>query len=398
LNFVLPAEVTDAAIGAERGGTGLTMNLEVFPVDQWDAMRNPDGIWNEVNSRDNAFQLQLENARREVLRVRLVRVAMLGAPAPSRADARRAIEEVGRVLPFSEIDVDVESEFYYSGTTATIDADFLGFDVIDEDLDQCQVLWLQLYEAYGLNSDAILVGLVPQAIDPCQGLGWAVPNLEILREARGRRLTFVGGIAHSRMPDYSAGDDWGRVAILAMEIMHAYNDARHVSNLHGEDGGCPLTEGAGGALIDFVSDAVGLGVDVSCFKPEVHPHGTIGSYPPTVVRIGRPGDVSGTLLGGTRIFGNLGGFGVRIDPDGASSRLTMYDPCPTGPLDLSDPLAVLRQRIDPSSGYLCDLPGPDDEDDDEFLPHDVMSYGNPARNRWYAIQITPGLKNPNEGL
>jgi hypothetical protein len=394
LNFVLPAEVTDTAIGPERGGTGLTFDLEVFPLDQYDESANPDGAWNEINPRDNAFQLQLENTIRETLNVRLVRVSMTGAPAPSRADARRALDEAGRLLPVSGIDVDVDSEFFYDGAAATVRTEFLGYDISTTNLRQCNTLWLQLYFRYGLDPDRPLVALVPEAVDGCNGVGWDVPNLEVLREGRGRELTFAGGIAHSRMPDYSSGDDWGRVAILAMEVMHAWKDMRHVSNLHGEDEGCPLTDGGNGALLGFVTDAVGLGLDMRCFRPEVHPHAAVGSYPPTVVRVGRPGDVSGTL-GGNRVFGNLGGFGVRIDPDGAGYRLTMYDPCPTGPLDPDDPLTRLGQRIDPETGYRCDLPG---GNDDRRIPHDVMSYGNPAANRWYAIQVTPGLKNPREGL
>ncbi|MBT8099923.1 MAG: hypothetical protein KJO82_09240, partial [Gammaproteobacteria bacterium] len=81
LNFVLPAAVTEAAIGSARGGSGLTFDLDVFPIDQFDATDNPDGAWNEINPRDNAFQLQLENTIEETLRVRLVRVSMAGAPA-----------------------------------------------------------------------------------------------------------------------------------------------------------------------------------------------------------------------------------------------------------------------------------------------------------------------------
>jgi hypothetical protein len=129
---------------------------------------------------------------------------------------------------------------------------------------------------------------------------------------------------------------------------------------------------------------------MSCYKPPVHPHGTIGSYPPVMVRAGRPGDVSGTLSG-SRIFGNLGGFGLRIDPDETGYRLTMYDPCPTGPLDMDDPERVLRLRMHPDRGYECQMR-------EDQLPHDVMSYGNPPINRWYSIQLTPGLKNINEGL
>jgi hypothetical protein len=393
LNFVLPAEVTAATIGASRGGTGLNMSLEVFPVDQWDATGNPDGAWDEINPADNRFDLQLENTKREILRVRLIRVGMPGAPAPSSADARRAIEEVGRILPLGDIDVDVESEYFYDGSNTTIRTEFFGNEIDLRNLNQCQTLWLNLYFTYGLNPDAVLVGFVADDVEGCGGVGWNVPNLELLREGRGRELTFAGGIAHSRMPDYSAGEDWARVTVLAMEMMHAHHDARHVSNLHGEAAGCPLTDGDNGAILGFVTDALGLGLDMSCYQPEVHPHGTIGSYPPTVVRIGRPGDVSGTL-GGARVFGNLGGFGVRIDPVGRSYRLTMYDPCPTGPLDLDDPMERLRQRIDPDAGYRCDITG----NTEILMPHDVMSYGNPSENRWYSIQVTPGLKNPREGL
>jgi hypothetical protein len=390
LNFVIPAEVTARALDPSRGGSGLTLNFEVFPADAWDADRNPDGVWQETNGRDNRFQLQLENSEREDIRIRLVRVAMPGAPAPARDAAHRAIEEMQRILPLSSVDIDVESEYFYDGGTTTLRGDFFGTEIDVDVLDQCMTLWLDLYFTYGLNPDAPLVALVPDAVDGCRGVGWDVPNLELLREGRGRALTYAGGIAHSRMPDYSRGEDWGRVATLAMEVRHALYDARHVSNLHGEADGCPLTANEGGALLGFVTDALGMGLDMSCYKPTVHPHATIGSYPPVAIRSGRPGDVSGTLSG-SRIFGNLGGFGVRIDPDGASYRLTMYDPCPTGPLDMDDPDRVLRLRMNPERGYDCQI-------SEDLLPHDVMSYGSPAQNRWYSIQVTPGLKNIREGL
>jgi len=54
----------------------------------------------------------------------------------------------------------------------------------------------------------------------------------------------------------------------------------------------------------------------------------------------------------------------------------------------------LRQRTDPEAGYRCDI----SERTENLMPHDVMSCGNPSENRWYSMQLTPGLKNPREGL
>ena len=393
LNFVLPPEVTARAMDPSRGGTGLTFNFEVDPVDQWDSTRNPDGVWEETNPRDNQFQLQLENTHREEMNIRLVRVGMPGAPTPSLADAERVIEETNRILPLSAMNIISDDEFFYDGSTVTLEADFLGASINEELLNQCNALWLQLFQTYGLVENQPLLALVADRVDGCRGVGWAVPNLEVLREGRGRRLTYIGGIAHSLMPDYTDGEDWGTVAIAAMEVMHAAYDRRHVSNEHREAEGCPLSNNAGGDFLGFVADALGLGLDMSCYKLEVHPHGTIGTYPASVVRQGRPGDVSGTRRGG-RVYGNLGGFGVRIDPDGSSFKLTMYDPCPTGPMDLENPRTVLDRRIDRDLGYTCTVGGDGTE---TLIPHDIMSYG-PMDNRWYSIQITPGLKNLREGL
>jgi len=382
LNFVVPAEVTRLAVGSNRGGTGLNLRVNVRPADR---------TFRETNPADNRFELQLQNVQQRRMDLRVVRVRLPGMPAPTERDVRRALADMHTMIPYSRIRVVEQTEIFHRPATTRLDLDVLGITVRRERLDECQSLWLDLYQRFGLHPDVTVLALTPRRMEGCGGLGWRVPALQALREATGSPLRYHGGIAHSVIPDYSAGSDWGRVAVMAMEVYHAVLDRRHASNFHNERSGCFLTDADGGSLVDFLDDLVGLGLDTSCFKPAVHPHGTIGSYPASTVRIGRPGDVTGTLAG-ARVWGNLGGMGVRIERDGGSFRLTLYDPCPTGRINRRDPRRVIDHRIDSVEGYRCTL-----EDAERSMPHDIMSYGEPEQFRWYTIQQVPGVKNAREG-
>jgi hypothetical protein len=121
----------------------------------------------------------------------------------------------------------------------------------------------------------------------------------------------------------------------------------------------------------------------------------IGEYPTASVELGRPGEggighFAAAIPGSTnrnmnKVIGYLGGMGVRIEPVGTSYRLTLYDPCPTGPLDRKDPLAILRQRINSNSQY-------DPQLDDSLMPHGFMSY---STNRWITGRHSPNVMNLN---
>jgi hypothetical protein len=362
LNFVIPGSVTGKAPDAR----GLVIRASIFPVDEV-----------EVERGDNEFELQLQNvAEPRSVDVRLVRVGVAGIPAPTRAAADRALADLLRMTPWDRVNVISDDLFESAGARYSIEV-----GVIDvRDLDQCASLWFDLFDRFGLDESNTLLAFTPPGIglDNCAGMGWKV-IVEGTSAGAGTG-TSLGGIAFAEIPPYAGATnsaaDWGAMEVVAQEIYHAALDRRHVSNDHGEDSGCFLDSG----LADVLSFI--LSVDTDCHKGSVHPHGAIGAYPATVVEIGRPGEIPGILSG--RIFGRLGGMGARIEPEGDSFRLTLYDPCPTGPLNRADPLSTMAQRIDLDTGRnTCSGPG------DGAMAHDFMSYGP---NRWYSIQLLPNVK------
>jgi hypothetical protein len=358
LNFVVPPDVTQRA--AEAGG--LDFRTIVEPVARA-----------EAELGDNEFRLQLGNvAPPNPLSIRLVRVRMptvFGEP-PSSAAAARALVDMLRLTPFDRLNIVSDKEFFYDGSEISVSVG--GGSVIR--FSQCQMLWYRLYQEFPLHPSQTLVALTPANIDlhNCgNGLGWKVPDPDSLVTTS---VTYLGGIALARMPAYS-GDraaDMRRITTLTQELYHAHLDRRHVSNDHGEAGGCPIKDGPLKELIDFLTP-----IDPDCWKVAIQPHGAIGSYSAATVEIWRRGESTG------RIFGNAGAVGVSIEPDGTSWRLTLFDPCPTGPLSRTDPLTTFGQRWDVTKGgYNCAV-------DHNLVPHDFMSYGP---NRWIGKQSLPVLK------
>lgn len=372
LNFVLPPDMTARINSVD----GLELRAIVEPVGA-----------REAAPADNEFRLQLRNvAPAETLEVRLVRVRMPRGGPPTREAADRALEEAVALLPYTGLRVVSDLVYDYAGERSVVLAEFLGVEIMEERLDQCESLWLKLFTEFGLDPGRTLVALTPSEVelDGCAGLGWRVPELEALRTARSRELRFLGGIAHSRAPAYSGDSplDRSRVATLAMELAHADRDDRHVSNDHGEVNGCYLTDADGGALVAFAVDLAGFGIDVSCWKPSPHPHGMIGTYPAAGFAVGVPGNPT-LHTPGNPIWGNLGSMGVRMEPLArAGYRLTLYDPCPTGPVDRANPRATLARRIG-ARGWACSL-------EHGQLPHSFLSYGP---NGWIATETAPVIKN-----
>lgn len=377
------------------GSGGLILGARVQPA----RMRDP-------NPGDNDFILQLDNVGTYTpADVRLVRVALPGTPAPTLVTARRALADSQRLLPLSEIRI-AEDLGVFTYRPHTVRLRWVTGDTTDI-LEQCQTLWMDLYSAFGLHPTRTLIALVPSGatLTGCgRGLGWKVQKPEF-DWAGSPAPEYFGGIALSEAPPYAGPmadrTDMPFVTTLAMEFAHAHFDARHVSNLHGEASGCPA---------EFLRDLIAefTNVDPDCWKPTPHPHGAIGTYPATAVEIAQPllpgfDDFTplGVLQG--RIFGDFGGVGLRIEPEagapawrlarGQDWRLTLYDPCPVGGLDRSDPLASLGQRVDLDSAspefmrYRC-APAGDPDPDNNVVTHHFLSYGS---NRWAGFLLLPSV-------
>jgi len=340
LNFVLPPELTAAA------ASGLTLRARVQPVGRVEAVVG-----------DNEFELRLgEFTQPNPLDLALVRVTVTANAAPTSITSRNLLTEMLELMPYDSLALDSNRTFFYDGDRLTIRLLLFGFiEVADETLSQCETLWLDLFDAFGLSNDYTLFAVSTAAVDlqGCDGLGWRVPGF--------------GGIALSEIA--ANADDHEQLGTMAQEAYHAHLDRRHVSNDHEEADGCFLEEGI---LADLVGAA---GFDTDCWKPAAYAHGAVGEYP----------------LIDEGIFGDRGAVGLEIEPDGGTWRLTLYDSCPTGGVDRSDELATLTwlgrrwdydlgfaDRSNPdlfSLGYLCR--------EHANAPHDFMSYGD---NPWTSVQ------------
>jgi len=352
LNFVLPPELTAAADG------GLTLRARVVPVGRAEAAAG-----------DNEFELQLgEFTDPNPLDLGLVRVSMPGTAAPSSLNSQGMLTEMLELTPYDSLALNSNRAFFYDGDRLRIRVWLFGLiEVADETLTQCETLWLDLFDSFGLSNDFTLFAVSPATVDlqGCAGLGWRVPGF--------------GGIALSEIATNE--DDHGQLGTMAQEAYHALLDRRHVSNDHGEDDGCFLKEGI---LADLIGAA---GFDTDCWKPAPYLHGAMGEYP----------------LVNESIFGDRGAMGLEVDPDGPTWRLTLYDPCPTGGVDRSDELATLTWLsrrwddfafwADGFNLYLCREHG--------NAPHDFMSYGDKP---WTSVQqflgeteIPAGLSRQTDG-
>ena len=346
LNFVLPPELTAAAAG------GLTLRARVEPVDRAEAAVG-----------DNEFELELgEFTDPNPLDIGLVRVSTPGTAAPFSVNAQGMLTEMLELTPYDSLALNFDRTFFYDGDRLRIRVLLFGFiEIADETLTQCQTLWLDLFDSFGLSNDFTLFAVSPATVDlqGCGGLGWRVPGF--------------GGIALSEIATNE--NDHDQLATMAEEAYHAHLDRRHVSNDHGEGDGCFLEEGI---LTDLIGAA---GFDTDCWKPAPYFHGSMGEYP----------------LVDDGIFGDRGGVGLEIEPDGATWRLTLYDPCPTGGVDRGDELATLAWigrrwddfafRADGLNLYLCR--------EHANSPHDFMSYGD---NSWTSVQQFLGETEIPDGL
>lgn len=334
LNFFVPASVT-----SELGRSGqLILRATVDPV----------GV-SEVAAGDNAFTLNLRNvAQPKPLRIRLVRVGLSGLSAPSITESQQALNDVFRLLPYNRLEIARSSLYHYDGAQLKLKIGLgpLSFKV--KTFSQCDSLWIKLYRAYGLDPNATLVALLPSNTPDLKGCsgrggeGWKVPRVAL--------VTSGGGIMWSKLP---SSREPSRLATLAQELYHAELDRRHVSNDHGESGGCPIS--------DDLSKIIGVAsfgsIDADCYKSSPYQHGAIGAYPEST--------------GG--IAGDRGGVGIDAYQSGSTLRLGLFDPCPTGPLGTSDVKSWIAKRYDLSARKPhCTL-------SDSMIPHDFMSYGP---NRW----------------
>ncbi|MCC6187593.1 MAG: DNRLRE domain-containing protein [Anaerolineales bacterium] len=359
LNFVIPPELT-----ADFTAAGVILTADVWPTVQ-----------DENELIDNRFELQLDNvADPNPLTLDVIRVGGakdgIDYPTPSTAAARRALDEMVQLMPYDEV-VFARNRAFRANTNR-IPVRFI--DTIVYVFDECNSLWLRLFWAFGerVLDGRTVFGLTPAGIGlgHCTGLGWRIPDF--------------GGLGFSEMPP-SAEDthivattaDEDAVGTMAQELYHAHRDRRHVSNDHDEDDGCLLS--------DWAADVVTAlnNLDTDCWKPSLHLHGSMGEYP--------AGQVGG-LLG--RIYGDRGAVGVRIElPDGEDWRLTLYDPCPTGPLDPADPLAAFGERWNlATSRWDCSL--------GEAVPHDFMSYGDNAwtsEDEFQSITVVPQAARAEAG-
>ena len=215
---------------------------------------------------------------------------MTANAAPTSGTSQDLLTEMLELTPYDPLALNFNRTFFYDGDRLRIRVLLFGFiEVADETLSQCETLWLDLYDAFGLSNDFTLFALSPASVDlpRCDGLGWRVPGF--------------GGIALSEAATNE--DDHAQLGTMAQEAYHARLDRRHVSNDHGEADGCFLEEGI---LADLIGAA---GFDTDCWKPAPYLHGAMGEYP----------------LIDEGIFGDRGAVGLEIEPDGPTWRLTLYD-------------------------------------------------------------------------
>ncbi len=385
LNFVIPADFT------ERLRRGAELRVTVEPVG-----------YRETNPGDNQFRMSLQNVYpRQTAKIRLVRLSPDGIPAPSEAAARQVIRDMTQFTKYSQIDIVSDQVFRYRRSTVQIEAELLGLKVVRENLDEGNSLWLMLAQRYGLRKDETLVALLPRGLrlrdTRVSGIGWRIPKLQPLRGATGGPVQpdYYGGVAWALMPD-AAGRNayWDQVSTVAHEFYHAHLDVRHEETGHGESEGTFLSGRSGASFLEFGSDLAGFNIDFDASKPASHKNGVIGEYPTASVELGQPGSPTGHFAGvidGSsnrnmpKVIGFLGGTGVRIELIEGRYQLTLYDPCPTGQLDRSNPRRVLRQRINSNSQY-------DPQMDDSRMPHGFMSYSS---NRWITGRHSPNIMNLN---
>jgi hypothetical protein len=336
INFVVPAEATASLTGP------FTIVARVEPP--------VSAGWRELEPGDNDFTVTIDDVQPErVLQVRLIRVGTPDAPAPSRVLADSVLHAMLRVTPFSRIDVASDTTFTYDGEYRTLRVKFLFFTISRRVLSQCQTLWLQLLQTRGVDPDRPLLALTPSGAllltrngDSCSNMGAWLPATPLT----GNRS---GGVAFARMPMFGGDDrlDLDRIVSATHELYHATFDRRHVSDDHGEAGGCDIP-----TLIGTISRGR---IDADCWKPAPHEHGVIGAWP--------EGDMD------SGIAGDRGGMGIDIVRTATAWSLTLYDPCPTGRLDRASPVTTLLQRMSLARWeYSCQLP-------DTRRAHDFMSYG-----------------------
>jgi hypothetical protein len=335
LNFVIPAELLTTASASD-----LTLRAIVEPVGR-----------PEAHPGDNQFALQLgQFTDPNPLDLGLVRVSTPGTAAPSFVEAQATLTEMLELMPYDSLNLERDWAYSYNMLRRTIRIQLFGlFDVAEERLTQCETLWLDLFDAFGLTNDYTLFAVSPETVNlqGCGGLGWRVPGF--------------GGIALAE--NAFNVDDHNSLGTMAQEAYHAALDRRHVSNDHEEADGCFLEDG-------LLADVIGaIGFDTDCWKPAPYFHGSIGEYPYV----------------SDFIYGDRGAVGMEIEPDGGSWVLTLYDPCPTGRLDRSDSLAALNwigQRWDDfafrADGFNISLCR-----EHANAPHDFMSYGD---NPWTSLQ------------
>jgi len=336
LNFVIPAAATAA----------LTGTLGLRAVVDPSASRG----FREAEPGDNAFLVTIDRVEpARTLQVRLIRVGTPDAAPPERLLADSVLQAMLRLTPYSSIEVVSDSTFAYDGEYRTLRVKFLFFTISRRVLNQCQTLWLRVFQTSGVEAGRPLLALAPANArllstdgTPCSNLGAWLPATPVTSNRSG-------GVALARMPAF-AGDrqlDLDRVVSVTHELYHADFDRRHVSNDHGEASGCDVP-----SLIGTISRGR---IDADCWKPAPYPHGVVGAWP--------EGDTD------TGIAGDRGGMGVDIARTSNGWSLTLYDPCPIGRLDRASPITTLVQRMNIKRWeYACQLP-------DAVRAHDFMSYG-----------------------
>ncbi len=336
LNFVVPAEATASLTGPFM----IAARVEP-PVSAG---------WQETEPGDNQFTVTIDNVQpQRTLQVRLIRVQTPDGPAPARVLADSVLHAMLRMTPYSRIGIVSDTTFAFDGEYRTFRVKFLFFTISRRVLSQCQTLWLQLLQTYGLDPDRPLLALTPSGAPLLMTDGAACSNLGAWLPATPLTQNRSGGVALARMPEFGGDDrlDLDRIVSVTHEFYHAAFDRRHVSNDHGEAGGCDVP-----SLIGTISRGR---IDADCWKPAPYAHGVIGAWP------------EGDMVSG--IAGDRGGVGIDIVQTSTGWSLTLYDPCPIGRLDRVSPVTTLVQRMNITRWeYTCQLP-------DTRRAHDFMSYG-----------------------
>lgn len=337
LNFVVPAEATASLTGPFK---------IVARVDP--AMSSG---WRETEPDDNQFTVAIDTVLPErTLQVRLIRVGTPDAPPPTRMLADSVLHAMLRMTPYSRIGIVSDTTFNYDGEYRTFRVKFLFFTISRRVLSQCQTLWLQLLQTWGVDPDRPLLALTPSGASLLAKDGATCSNLGAWLPATPLTENRSGGVAYARMPLFGGDDrhDLDRIVSVTHELYHAAFDRRHVSNDHGEAEGCDLP-----SLIGTISRGR---IDADCWKPAPYAHGVIGAWP--------EGDME------SGIAGDRGGMGIDIVRTSIGWSLTLYDPCPVGRLDRASPITTLVERMDITRWeYSCQLP-------DDQRAHDFMSYGS----------------------